>query len=93
MAHLAWEKEHGTIPRGAWVLLFTGWSARTDAASFLNVKADGPHSPGFHKSTSQLLAKERDVARVGVEARYVRWRSSRTSRRDFAPTALRHVAI
>ena len=64
---VAWEKEHGTIPRGAWVLLRTGWSTRTDAASFLNVKADGPHSPGFHQTTSELLAKDRDVTGVGVE--------------------------
>jgi len=62
-----WENQHGRIPRGAWVLLRTGWSTRKDAASFLNVKADGPHSPGFHKTTSELLAKDRDVLGVGVE--------------------------
>ena len=28
---------------------------------------DGPHSPGFHKSTSELLARDRDVTGVGVE--------------------------
>ena len=63
----AWEKEHGKIPAGAWVLLRTGWSKRTNAASFLNVSAEGPHSPGFHKSTSELLARDRDVLGVGVE--------------------------
>ena len=63
----AWEKAHGRIPRGAWVLLRTGWSKRTVAADFLNVKADGPHSPGFHRTTSELLARDRDVAGVGVE--------------------------
>jgi len=62
-----WEREHGQVPRGAWVLLRTGWSTRTDAVSFLNVKADGPHSPGFHASTSALLASDRDVTGVGVE--------------------------
>ena len=62
----AWEREHGRIPRGAWVLLRTGWSERADAASFLNVKEDGPHSPGFHASTSALLARDRDVLGVGV---------------------------
>jgi kynurenine formamidase len=64
---VAWEQEHGRIPRGAWVLLRTGWSERIDPASFLNVKVDGPHSPGFHASTSALLAKDRDVVGVGVE--------------------------
>ena len=62
-----WEAEHGRIPPGAWVLLRTDWSKRTDATSFLNIGADGPHSPGFHKSTSELLADDRDVLGVGVE--------------------------
>ena len=63
----AWEKEHGRIPKNSWVLLRTDWSKRTGAESFLNVRADGPHSPGFHKSTSELLARDRDVLGVGVE--------------------------
>jgi len=63
----AWEAAHGRIPAGAWVLLCTGWSARTDPASFLNVATDGPHSPGFHADASRLLAHDRDVLGVGVE--------------------------
>src|SRR4029077_1999196 len=43
----AWERSHGRVPRGAWVLLRTGWSRRADAKAFLNVREDGPHSPGF----------------------------------------------
>lgn len=67
-AHLeAWEGKNGRVPRGAWVLLCTGWSTRTDKASFINARADGPHSPGFHQETSTLLAKDRDVLGVGVE--------------------------
>ena len=62
-----WESLHGRIPAGAWVLLRTDWSKRTDPTMFLNVKADGPHSPGFHMTTSALLANARDVAGVGVE--------------------------
>lgn len=62
-----WEREHGRIPRGAWVLLRTDWSKRVSAEAFLNVKADGPHSPGFHATTSALLAMDRDVTGVGVE--------------------------
>ena len=64
---LAWEGQHGKIPAGAWVLLRTGWSQRTDPKAFLNVGADGPHSPGFHRTTSELLARDRDVLGVGVE--------------------------
>ena len=63
----AWEAAHGRIPANSWVLLRTDWSKRTDPASFLNVGADGPHSPGFHKTTSELLARDRDVLGVGVE--------------------------
>ncbi|MGQ0639665.1 MAG: cyclase family protein [Gemmatimonadaceae bacterium] len=63
----AWESKHGRIPSGAWVLLRTGWSMRSDVGAFLNVREDGPHSPGFHAATSQLLAKDRDVLGVGVE--------------------------
>jgi kynurenine formamidase len=63
----AWERDHGRIPAGAWVLLRTDWSRRTDAKTFLNVAADGPHSPGFDARASKMLANERDVLGVGVE--------------------------
>jgi kynurenine formamidase len=62
-----WEQAHGRIPPRSWVLLRTGWSTRTSAAAFLNVKDDGPHSPGFDARTSRLLAEERDILGVGVE--------------------------
>jgi kynurenine formamidase len=66
-AHLAaWEAAHGRIPRGAWVLLRTGWSTRV-GADFFNADATGPHTPGFHQDTSTILATERDVLGVGVE--------------------------
>jgi kynurenine formamidase len=61
-----WESRHGRVPRGAWVLLRTGWSRRSGDA-FLNVRADGPHGPGFDHATSLLLATDRDVLGVGVE--------------------------
>ena len=61
-----WEAQHGRIPRGAWVLLRTGWSRRTGAA-FINAGPDGPHSPGFDARTSKILAEDRDVLGVGVE--------------------------
>jgi len=64
---LAWEAKHGRIPPRSWVLLRTDWSKRPGAAAFLNVGADGPHSPGFHRTASQLLAHDRDVLGVGVE--------------------------
>ena len=33
----------------------------------MNVREDGPHTPGFDKATSMLLATDRDVLGVGVE--------------------------
>ena len=63
----AWESKHGRIPPGAWVLLRTDWSRRKDAESFMNVREDGPHTPGFDARTSKILAVDRDVLGVGVE--------------------------
>jgi len=63
----AWERQHGRIPAGAWVLLRTDWSKRTEPAAFLNVDDRGPHHPGFVKEASELLARDRDVLGVGVE--------------------------
>jgi len=62
----AWEAEHGGIPAGAWVLLRTDWSKRTDPVAFLNEDETGPHSPGFAPAATRLLV-ERDVVGVGVE--------------------------
>jgi kynurenine formamidase len=61
-----WESRHGRVPRGAWVLLRSGWSRRSGAA-FHNLRDDGPHTPGFDQRTSLLLATDRDVLGVGVE--------------------------
>ena len=63
----AWEAKFGRIPPHSWVLLRTDWSKRTGPKDFLNVSSDGPHSPGFHITASQLLANDRDVLGVGVE--------------------------
>ncbi|HEY7965034.1 MAG TPA: cyclase family protein [Steroidobacteraceae bacterium] len=62
-----WERQHGRIPPHAWVLIRTDWSRRKGAAEFLNVKADGAHTPGFHPQAVPFLAKERDILGVGVE--------------------------
>jgi kynurenine formamidase len=64
---LEWESAHGKIPPASWVLLRTGWSMRTDPAQYINLKEDGPHTPGWSKDCSQFLANERDVLGVGVE--------------------------
>lgn len=67
---LAWEKQHGQVPRHAWVILRSGWGARaSDAKTFMNPDAKGaPHYPGFGKDSAEFLTKERDVLGVGTEA-------------------------
>jgi kynurenine formamidase len=62
-----WESRHGRIPAGSWVLLRTDWSKRQGAEAFLNLAEDGPHTPGFRRDASELLALGRDVLGVGVE--------------------------
>jgi kynurenine formamidase len=62
-----WEQQHGRIPAGAWFLLRTDWSKRTDTKDYINLKENGPHTPGLAKETSTFLAQERDVLGVGVE--------------------------
>ena len=64
----AWEKEHGRIPAGAWVLFRTDWSKRmSDPASFVNMREDGPHTPGPSQPAVEWLIRERDVRGFGVE--------------------------
>jgi kynurenine formamidase len=62
-----WEKTNGKIPPASWLLLRTGWSRRTNAIDYINVKEDGPHTPGWAPEASEFLARERDVLGVGVE--------------------------
>ena len=68
-AHIqAFEAAHGRIPAGAWVLMRTDWSKRSDPAAFLNLKDDGPHTPGPSAAAVRFLVEERDVNGFGVEA-------------------------
>src|SRR5215475_11042872 len=36
-----WERQHGQIPAGAWFLLRTQWSKRTDPQQYINLQKDG----------------------------------------------------
>jgi kynurenine formamidase len=64
----AFEAAHGRIPKGAWVLMRTDWSKRTEPAAFLNMQADGPHVPGPSAAAMRFLIEQRDVTGWGVEA-------------------------
>jgi len=67
-AHVvAWERQHGRVDAGSWVLMRTDWSKRTDADAFLNAREDGAHVPGPHPELVPFLARERDVVGWGSE--------------------------
>lgn len=63
----AWEKRHGRIPVGSWVLMRTDWSKRTDPIAYQNLDETGQHTPGPDAGCVRLLVKERDVLGFGTE--------------------------
>lgn len=63
----AWEKEHGQLPTGGWLLCRTGWSARTSQEEMINNTETGPTSPGMSPECARWIAEESDLIGVGVE--------------------------
>jgi len=63
-----WEALHGRIPRGAVVLLRTGWASRwPDQARYRNMDAAGVmHFPGFSVEAARLLI-ERGAVGAGID--------------------------
>ena len=63
----AWQREHGPLPRGGWLLYRTGWDTRAqDEATFLNANETGPHTPGMSVACARWLA-EQPILGLGVE--------------------------
>lgn len=65
---LAWEKTHGRIPAGSWVLMRTDWSKRRDPEAYQNFDETGQHTPGPSAEAVRFLVEERDVLGFGSEA-------------------------
>jgi kynurenine formamidase len=63
----AWEKKHGRIPSGAWVLMRTDWSKRTDPVAFQNFDEIGQHTPGPDAGAVRFLVEQRGVLGFGTE--------------------------
>jgi len=63
-----WEKRHGQVPKGAIVLLRTGWAARwPDAQRYRNQDGQGRmHFPGFSAEAVKVLI-ERKVSGLGCD--------------------------
>jgi kynurenine formamidase len=60
----AWEREHGALPADGWLLIRTGWDARSnDADAFANNGA----TPGVSPDCARWLAEKAPIRGVGVE--------------------------
>lgn len=59
----AWEQAHGRIPKGAIVVMNSGWGSRwPDQKKFMGLDASGkPHAPGFTPEVAKFLMEEREV--------------------------------
>ena len=71
---LAWEADNGPLPKGAIVLIRTGFASRwPDAARYLGTTLKGDqgvaalHFPGLSEGAARLLAEERSIAAVGID--------------------------
>jgi kynurenine formamidase len=61
-----WEKQHGEIPDGVWVLMRTDWSKKR-GAEYLNMHEDGAHTPGPEAAAIRFLVEERNIVGFGTE--------------------------
>ncbi|HET6318594.1 MAG TPA: cyclase family protein [Chloroflexota bacterium] len=64
----AWQKEHGPLPNGGWLLFRSGWDSRAhDQSAFLNADDTGSHTPGVSVELARWLANEAPIVGFGVE--------------------------
>jgi kynurenine formamidase len=63
----AWEKRHGRIAAGSWVLMRTDWAKRTDPVAYQNLDDTGQHTPGPDPDCVRFLVNQRDVLGFGTE--------------------------
>ena len=65
----AWERKHGRVPRGAAVLMWSGWEDRaSDQTAYRNMDSKGVmHFPGFSREAAEFLVKERAAGGIGVD--------------------------
>ena len=65
---IEWQRQHGPLPNGGWLLYRTGWDARSGSQQdFLNANETGPHTPGVSVACARWLADEAPVIGIGVE--------------------------
>jgi kynurenine formamidase len=69
---LAWERQHGRVPRGAIVVLRTGWGVRwPEARRYFGDDTRGDasrlHFPSYGADAARLLVTERRVSALGAD--------------------------
>lgn len=66
---LDWEEEHGRLPEGVIVLMYTGWSRKwSDAEAYRNLDSEGRlHFPGFSEEAARFLIDERQIRGIGID--------------------------
>jgi kynurenine formamidase len=72
---LAWEKEHGRIPKGAWVIMYTGIGTThyPDRTKVLGTDKSGAEAvpllsfPGFSPESAELLVKQREITGIAID--------------------------
>ena len=66
---LDWEEEHGRLPEGVIVLMYTGWSRKwSDADAYRNLDSEGRlHFPGFSEEAARFLIDERQIRGIGID--------------------------
>lgn len=67
-----WEEQHGRIPKGAIVIMHSGWSQRwPDKERYLGTAKPGDvdnlHFPGFSREAAEFLVQQRDIAAIAVD--------------------------
>jgi kynurenine formamidase len=84
-----WERG-GAIPKGAVVLLQTGWDVRFgDAEKYRNADKNGDlHFPGFSEDSIKYLVTNRNVVALGIDTLSIDYGSSK----DFRGHKLSHAA-
>lgn len=63
-----WIAENGEIEEGSWLLVRSGWDARTDTQErATNANETGPHSPGMSPDCAEWVAANLPIIGMGVE--------------------------
>ena len=85
---MKWEAAHGQIPKGAILLVRTGWDARyNDRASYLGTNRTGSeavtelHFPGLAPEAAQWLVANRSIDAFGIDTASIDYGQSANFRR------------